>query len=442
MAAPAPQPAVSGSAPLVSTTIQYWNACGQQALKYLESLFGWQAEELRRVRDLSQRLSARTGRVVLSCHNATLAAASGWGLPMIHEYFRNRESWHSFEETVYRMSRKNPRVSREQSLLMEQLRVLYERRLILPKIKHAVWESRQRALLAGFPGGPDGDPNLEQFRALLDSPLLEELQASEVQGWSGAVSPHQRIHLSDVMAWRGAHRASWVSGVRLLTAVILEGQRLLDAGELQRLVIPWIDKFFISSRRDQDLDFFPLIVKCLELYGCRPLILFWEDTSHAAFPSLKLALRQWRDAGLVCRGIGVLGDGIRKVARQRAEEFIVAHHTDTRWFALRPFGDGFRPRSLEQLLGRREYAFLNPAVYDSSWKDNLVFIYAGTQVAPLVSVQCDAELFPAWVVVDGRKWPFGAFLRKVLRRMVLGHEDEELAREGLARRYAEWANLL
>jgi hypothetical protein len=159
-------------------------------------------------------------------------------------------------------------------------------------------------------------------------------------------------------------------------------------------------------------------------------------------PSLQLALRQWRDAGLACRGIGVFGDGLSVVDRQGAEEFVVAHHTDTRWFALRPFSDCFRPRSLEQLLARRDHAFLHPAAYDSSWKDNLAFIYTGTQVTPLVSVQCDAEPFPGWVMVDGRKWPFGAFLRKALRRMVLGHEDQGLARNGLAGRYAEWANLL
>jgi hypothetical protein len=440
--APAPQPTVSGSAPHLSTAIKYWNGCGQQTLEYLDALLRWQAEELRRVRDLSQRLSTRTGQVVLSCHNATLAAASGWGLPMMHEYFLNGESWNSFESTVTRMSLEDRWVSGEQSLLMEQLRVLYEERLIHPTIRQAFGESRQRALLAGFTGSPDGDSNLEPFRSFLPSQLFEELHSSADQGWTGTLSPHQRIHLSDVMAWGDAHRASWVSGVRLLTAAIREGQRLLDAGELQQLVIPWIEKFFISSRRDQDLDLFPLIVRCLELYGCRPLMLFWEDTSHAAFPSLQLALRHWRDAGLACRGIGVFSDGLPVVDRERAEEFIAAHHTDTRWFALRPFGDGFRPRSLEQLLGRRDYAFLNAAAYDSSWKDNLAFIYAGTQVAPLVSVQCDAELFPAWVVVNGRKWPFGAFLRRVLRRMVLGHEDERLAREGLAGRYAEWANLL
>lgn len=340
------------------------------------------------------------------------------------------------------MSRDNLWVSADQNLLMEQLQMLYQARLIHPKIRQACWESRQRALLADFSGGADGDLKLEQFRSSLPVELLEELRSGAEQGWTGAVGPHQRLRLSEVMAWRDAHRDSWASGFRLLTVVIREGQRLLDAGELQQFVVPWIDKFFISSLRDQDLVFLPLIAKCLELGGCRPLLLIWEDTSRAALPSLRLALRQWRDAGLACHGIGIFGEGTSVVNRQRAEEFIMAHHADTRWFALRPFSDGFRPRSLEQLLDRRDFAFLHAAAYDSSWKDDLAFIYAGTQVAPLVSVQCDAELFPAWVLVDGRKWPFGAFLRRALRRMVLGHEHQGLAPRGVAAIYAEWANLL
>ena len=443
VAAPVPQRALSESTPSSPSAIQYWNACGQQTLKYLDALFHCQAEELRRVRDLSQCLSARTGRVVLSCHNATLAAASGWGLPLIREYFRDEDRWHSFESKVTRMSRDNLWVAGDQNRLMEQLLVLYQGRLIHPKIRQAFWQGRQHALLADFSGSADEDVELEQFRSVLPVELLEELRSGAEQSWTGAVGPHQRLSLSQVMAWRDSHRDSWASGFRLLTAVIREGQRLLDAGELQQLVVPWIDKFFISSLRDQDLDFFPLTAKCLELCGCRPLLLIWEDTSRAAFPSLQLAVRQWRDAGLACQGIGVFSEcGAERVDRDRAEEFILAHHTDTRWFALRPFSDGFQPRSLEQLLDRRDYAFLHAAAYDSSWKDNLAFIYAGTQVAPLVSVQCDAELFPAWVLVDGRKWPFGAFLRGTLRRMVLGHEDQGLAPRGVAARYAEWANLL
>ncbi|HAA05842.1 MAG TPA: hypothetical protein DCE18_21095, partial [Syntrophobacteraceae bacterium] len=442
VAAPALQPILRGPTFPRPSPSQYWNACGPPTLKYMQALFHRQGEELLRVRDLSQRLSARTGRVVLSCHNATLAAASGWGVPMIHENFGTLEDWYRFQSAVSRSLRENCGHSLELHQRMEQIWGLYASRLIQPQIQQACWESQLRAQLGNSASGPDGAADLERLQAWEDSSSLEEMQPVAGQGWTGAVSPHQRIHPTAVAVWQEARRASWGSGLNLLAEIILEGQRWLDAGELRQLVIPWIDKFFISSRRDRDRDFFPLILECLEHQGCNPLVVFWEDTSHATFPSLKLALRQWREAGLACQGIGVFSDAAPPVGRQYAEDFIVAQHLDTRCFALRPYSDSFQPRSLEQLLERLDYPFLNPAIYDSSWKDNLVFIYAGTQVAPLVSVQCDAELFPAWLVADGRKWPFGAYMRGVLRRMVLGHDEYLLAREGLARFCAEWANLL
>jgi hypothetical protein len=435
-------PASSEPGPHAPGRIQYWDGAGPQTLGYLEALIRQQSEELRRVRDLAQRLSAQTGRVVLSCHNATLAAMSGWGPAMIAEQFGAGVGWQSFEQGVFRTEREISRICAEPCRDAQRLWELYDARLIHPKIQLAVWESQRRTLLATPAAAPGSEQDLRLLRQLLGTRCLKDRQSGEGYGWIGAVSPHQRLHLSEIVRWREARRTAWKPGLWLLAAVLLEGQRRLTSGELRHLVVPWIDKFFISSRRDQDLEFFPLVLQCLAHQGCQPLVLLWEDTSHVQVPSLQLALRHWRDSGCPGEGIGVFGEGPHSQAREGAEEFILAHHRERRFFALRPYSDVYQPRSLAGLLQRRDYGFLSAAGYDSAWKDNLVFIYAGTQVAPLVSVQSDAEPFAAWLVVDGRKIPFGTFLRSRLRRTVWEHGDERLDREGLARTYAQWANLL
>ena len=214
-----------------------------------------------------------------------------------------------------------------------------------------------------------------------------------------------------------------------------EGQPLLDKGLLPHLVIPWIDKFFISSRRKDDWEYLNTLVGWFEEQRLRPLILFWEDTPHRQGPSLKLVLRQLCKQGRPFRGIGVFD--WQGSSRNEALEIIRHGHLETVLFALRPFSDSHNPHSFQQLLEDRPLSFFRG--YDSSWKDGLCFLYAGTQVFPLLSVPTDRENLPAWIVAAGMKVPFGAYWRRRLRRAVLGKRSEATA--PLSVSYAMWANL-
>jgi hypothetical protein len=199
-------------------------------------------------------------------------------------------------------------------------------------------------------------------------------------------------------------------------------------------VFPWIDKFFISSRRGKDLEYLPVLVRWLEEQGNNPLILFWEDTAHAQAPSFQLALRKLAEQAAF-RGIGVfdwLGSD-----RSEALQHVCREHGSVMLFALRPYSDEHYPRSFLQLIQNRDYRFFNH--YDSSWKDNLCFLYVGTQVLPLLSVQCDMEAFPAWIAVERRKHAFGAYFRRRLREIVLGAKSEQA--DEFSWQYSYWSNL-
>ena len=248
--------------------------------------------------------------------------------------------------------------------------------------------------------------------------------------------------MQELIAWQQGKYAHWQQGFRRLPALIREGQKLLDSGRLKYFVLPWIDKFFISSKRDQDLEYLPRIVDWLEQNNAEPLVLLWEDTARRQGPSLQLALERLSENSSRYAGIGVFGVGTDTAPRRQAEDFICDRQAVIRLFALRPYADTVNTRSLEQLLGELDYRFLQPENYDSSWKDNLCFLYTGTQVFPLLSIQTEAECFAGWVATESGRYPFGYTLRQRLRQMALGGQEHRSCSDPLSLSYASWANLL
>lgn len=412
----------------------YFGGLGNAALRYLETLMQWQAKELAAVREFAMQASRCTRRVVLSWHNASLAAAGGWAFEDMRGQFSSEATWKRFLRMVdYELQRlgSGRRSHQEHS---DYLMRLWKKRLIEPTAAQAFWESFVRASLDDS-WQIDHQHDVEEVAAVLDDPTISRIAAGGVYGWQGAVSPHQQIKVDRVIKWLRDREASWKQGLVRLTAMLRAGQQLLDDGGLTCLVLPWIDKFFISSRRTGDLEYFPTLAGWFERLGVHPLILLWEDTIHSQVPSLQLALRRLTEEGVAFRGIGAfdfLGSN-----RHEALNLVCGEHDSIGLFALRPYSDEHYPRSFHQLMKHRDYRFFEH--YDSSWKDNLSFIYTGTRVFPLLSVQGDMEALPAWVGVQGRRYPFGAHFRTRLRRAVLGRNA--YSGDGFSVAYAHWANL-
>ena len=133
-------------------------------------------------------------------------------------------------------------------------------------------------------------------------------------------------------------------------------------------------------------------------------------------------------------------------------ETILARSSLIDLFALRPLTQVHNPTSLHTLLASRDRGFLTPAKYDSSWKDNLPFLYHSTQVAPFSGeVKQPDEFYPAVITSTG-PMAFGSYYRQTLRelalqRLGLSETEDEGDLElrplySLWREYAELANLL
>lgn len=414
----------------------FWGGSGSAGLCAFEALLGAQAEELRRVRTLARTISRSTRRVVLSWHNASLAAAGGWAFEDLRHFFSTPALFHSFQEEVGReLQTMCTRTESPHDASIRHLWALWEKRIVHPKILHACWESRVRATLdRSF--RKDWERDVAAARSLLGGEALQEMAAGGRYSSQGMVSPHQRFNVQAIEAWRHERLAGWREGILRLVALLHQGQKLLGTGQLECFVLPWIDKFFISSRREEDREYLPALLQWLERFSIQPLILFWEDTAHAFAPSFQLTLQRLQERGCPFRGIGIFdpGGGTR---REDAEEIICREHDTVRLFALRPHSDTYHRQALSELLQGSAGHFCK--TYDSSWKDDLCFIYTGTQVLPLLSVQCEMEPFAPWLALRGVKYPFGSWLRQRLRREVLGQKS--LVETRLSEEYFAWANL-
>lgn len=412
----------------------YWGGLGCAGRRYLESLLALQVEELRAVRRLAVDVSRATRRVVLSCHNASLAAMSGWAFESLDRQFPDRRWWRRFQREAEAAGQAAHGNAANPQPALAQLWDLWCARLATPKRVQADWERslRQRMATAIDPQAtvPGADPNRpEPIQSL---PVLD---GARKFGWSGPLQPCQHPDPAALQRWVELRQRLWLPGFQRLRQMLDSGAELLAQGRIEHLVLPWIDKFFISSLRQQDISYLAALIDWLNATGVRPLVLLWEDSAHARESSLALALVAQRQRNW--RGIGRFDTGVSE--RSQALEIICRDHQQTELFALRPIDETHQPGALDDLLRTRPRRFLER--YDSAWKDNQVCLYTGTQVFPLLSVQSDPEPLPCWIAVDGVKLPLGAFLRNRLRRAALGDRAALESLEPLAAGWRQWAAL-
>ena len=389
----------------------YWGGAKSRQIAFWESLVRSQAAELTEIRRLAHEVSRRTGRVVLNWHNASLGAAGGWAFEAPAASFESPALYGNFVREVLKESSRI-RKSFDFSSAME-LCSMRVKRLFVPKLAHAEIPAM------GEPGTAD---------------------RSKYE-WPGALALHQKILPGQVLSWIERARRSWAEGLILLFALANHGQRVLDSGGIDSLVLPWMDKFFISSRRQADVAYLERLFRFASANIESPLVLFWDDTPHASEPSLGLALDRMAGAGLPVRGLGIFNTGISEghaEEREQAVRIIPEQYPRKALFALRPINENHCPGAYRQIFEDFDQSFF--VNYDSSWKDNLAFLYAGTQVFPLLGTQTEMECVSPWIVMGGKRYAFGAWFRRILRQISLGGSHGPHGHLHLE--YCSWANLL
>jgi hypothetical protein len=436
-----------------------WGQRSRKEIAFLESLISYQTNELVGVFRLAREVSQRTKRVVLSLHNASLGASSGWGVPSFVQQVPGETAVPFFTQVNclrqnFAASLTAPHRSSPRSKLdydqrqIENLFLLWGKRLVRPRLLQDIWALRVSLILNDLP--------LEKYEHLFSEAmeLLEKADHQRLTRGKGLavtfVAPTTaRRQVQETLLWYQKKKAGHARLLSVLWALIELGEEWLRSERLESLVLPIIDKVFISSQRDQDLDYLPLFIQLVSGMDRAPLFLLIDDTTRSAHPSLQLAIERWRQQ------YGFLGLGVYDSQADSEEEpleTILSRSSRINLFALRPLTQVHNPLSLDTLLAKRPQSFLSPAEYDSSWKDNLPFLYHGTQVAPFAGASKRAEQFSPALLTSAGPMAFGTYYRHKLRQLAL--ERLGFAREKsrahhshsslhhLWREYAQLANLL
>lgn len=407
-----------------------WGGGGKRKLLFLERLARAQAIESAEIGRFAEQASTQSGRVVLSWHNASLCSVGGWTFEDFARRFPSPALFGNFMDSVNRTA---DEIRNSLDLpAANRLFAMRAKRIFSPLAAQAL--SQIHALRSYDPElKAEWHKQSRMAAALLSSTEIEEIASGEKSEWTGAPATHQRVDLERVVAWSREAQETWIPGLCLMLALAIRGQEALDSGLIKSLVLPWIDKFFISSKRRADRNYLESLFQLIGNSIRDPLVLFWEDTAHARLPSFGLALEEMVRGGLPFRGIGVFDSA--GSSRLDAAKIIEEDYPEKHLFALRPLNDNHFPE-ISRIFRNYQYDFSGR--YDSSWKDNLVFLYCGTQAFRLLSPQTEMEMIPPWVSDGQHRFPFGTWLRSWLRTEILGRSG---SRDPLWRVYSTWANL-
>ncbi|MEE9121934.1 MAG: hypothetical protein V3U56_11705 [Syntrophobacteria bacterium] len=440
-------------------SILSWGQRSLEEIAFLERLISYQTNELVEVFQLAKEVSQRTKRVVLTLHNASLGASSGWGVPSFVQQVPGKAAA-TFLDRVNSLRRdfapslSSPHRSSPCSHVhcpqkhIDNLFLLWGKRLVRPRLLQDIWTLRVSLILNDLP--------LEECGQIFSkaTELLEHADHQRLTKGRGLAvtfvpptTARRQVH--QTLLWYQKKKAGHARLLRLLWALIEVGEEWLRSERIESLVLPVIDKVFISSQRDQDLGYLPLFVQLVSRMDQAPLFLLIDDTPRAAHPSLQLAIDRWRQQ------FGFLGLGVfasQADSEEKPLETILTRSSRVNLFALRPLTQVHNPLSLDALLAKRPQNFLSPTEYDSSWKDNLPFLYHGTQVEPFAGAVKRAEQFSPVLTTSAGPMAFGIYYRHRLRRLALERlgfareksraHDNHSSLHHLWREYAQLANLL
>ena len=439
--------------------IHSWGERSKAEIAFLDKLISYQARELSEVFRLALEVSRRTKRVVITLHNASQGAATGWGAPSLADQIpvdsadqlsqRVQSLRREFIAELSGRERASPfplgHSLKEQA---ENLFRLWGTRLVRPQILQSLWTLRVSLLLNGFPLD-EWEQLIGQAKEILQSGDHQRLTEGKGLAITFVPPTAARRLVNHILSWYRKQKENHSKKLSLLWALIRTGQEWLNSSRLAYLVLPIVDKFFISSKRDQDFDYLPSLVKLIHRFDPTPLFLFIDDTSRGSQPSLQLAIDRWRES-YPFLGLGVFA-GKRDYPPSDLET-ILDNSSKIKLFALRPLTQVHNPLAFDFLLAQRPSDFLSPKQYDSSWKDNLPFLYQGTQVAPFSGEVEQPERFSPYLATSAGPMFFGTYYRFKLRQLALERlgfsekesqvNDTRSPLEFLWSEYSDLANLL
>ena len=418
-----------------------WNGKEKSTVVFIKALIKYQANELLRVREISRSLSTRFNRPFLTMHNATLGASSGWGIQSFRDQIKDPEIYKKFSEEVHRRQEYFAE-ELSGSGFPSRLKKLWLSRLVEPKVSILMYYLAESAQF-----GTASSAAAEKWNKEIASRLgLCQVEASREK--SLALLPvHPEVtelFLELHVRWAERKLKRWVEWYALLISLLFVGDEFLTQGKINALVVPWIDKFFISSKRSRDIEYLEVLLEFITTFAPRTKVLFIDDTAKKSDPSLKLAIPELnrRLAPQKIKGLGVFDYEMDAPGTRYSLESIAAAFQDHLMVVIRPYQQVSNYQSFYHLIKTKDFSFLSKEKYDSSWKDNLDFLYWGTPIFPLTGAFHFDPLFHAYLLTKSGPVPFGHVYRALLKEHTGDKKIFHHLPCDLLEKYGEFANIL
>lgn len=417
----------------------HWGDRELSQIRFLEKLISYQGKELNWVWEFTKKACMDTGKIVLSLHNASSAASSGWGIPDFRKQLEKETLFKSFCTEVESKVSNYKKILHTSSDLRE-LKELWVQRIVQPKLNQLLFHLKVSEDL------DEHEANSWRKWAGEAYPLCNFTSEQEDLERSLSIAPINRrvskLFLQTHLAWSGKISENWLKWHALLLSVLEVGNRMVSDGRCSYLVVPWINKFFISSRREKDTSYLAILIKMILNFLPDTLIVVFDDTTRLRDPSLKLAIPILQKAvsSYGIQGVGIFGKQGEEKSSEDVKESIGEIAQGNNVLVTRPYRYVRNHRSLNELIMRRDYTFLSDDQYDSSWKDNTDFLYWGTSIFPLTNALNFTADFPPVIVTNRGTLPFGSYYRNQLIFHALG-EKEHHGISPLFKEYGGLANL-
>lgn len=422
-------------------TMTYWDGYGTISLRWLDKLISWQEKELKYIQWFCEEVSRGSRKVVLSWHNATLGAIGGWGFPSPFNIFA-RIPWNT--EEFYKLWNDNENIIKNDDIIKYSLQLFFSR-IVLPKLEFYLWLEEMKKTVCDNMDMGICRKILFLFRRYSEFSSLNDMTSEDLRKLPYCFPPScgdvEQSSFSRLISWYLDHRKRWCVGWALYGTLIDVLHTYLNQDNIEHAVLPRIDKFFISTHRTKDVDYLACLLDyILGRYGDKVIILLWDDSIHASYPSLYLAIDKIRAKGISVKGLGIFDQGLRGVCP--VPENVLEQADTCSFFVLRPYERAWQG-TFHWLLKNRNYEFFRS--YSPTWRDGISVLYAGTQIYPFISLATEPDGFAPWVGCKTSIIPFGLWFRQILRyRLGVIDDFTGVPRELkiLSQNYARWANLL
>lgn len=372
-------------------------------LSLLEEMALVTAAEGRRAYELARELARERGRPVVLLGNASLGGPPLWAVP---GPWQQGAEWRS-------------RLAPPPAGPLRELGRLRAARLAGPRLARALWQmacavavhGRGRADLGRLvrAAGPWLAPGLAQGILAGSLPLapsgppLDQAREKALEALALARSLAAEGRRAMSLAW--GYLAAW-------------------GRSRQPLVLPWADKFVISTQKAGDWAYLAGILEFLGRLTHPPLVLLLDETIHPPAASLAMVLQNIRlqRPGLAVVGLGAMAE--QAEPPDLAEALSLAAR-EARLIAFRPLPGPHPGANLDQrLAGQQADLPLTPAS-----RDGANWLLAGTQLAalaggePLSAGTIDQPA--AWLLTKRGFTPLGLWWR----RRIMTHAGREIVPE-------------